>query len=804
MNKPTVHLICNAHLDPVWQWRWEEGASEALATFRTAVRLLGEHQGLIFNHNEAVLYQWVERLDPPLFRKIQDLAARGRWVVSGGWFLQPDLNLPGTESLVRQIAEGRRYFRERFRSRPRVAYNFDSFGHSGGLPQLLRRAGYEMYIHMRPQEAELRLPADLYRWQGVDGTEILTYRISVGLYHTERDNIRRRLEEGVDLALRLGRDVPVFWGLGDHGGGATREDLKVIDAFIAKEQRVRVVHSTPDKLYAAIKDAAAAAPVVVGDLQRVFTGCYTSLSRVKRRAQKSLGRLVQAEALAAWAWWRKNEDFPEADLRAAWRDHLFNDFHDVITGSCTEPAEQDALDIYGRASEAARRVRLAAAAALNRGDKESPSLPVTVLNMNTALTRVPVEVESMVDYRPFWSGDWHLKLMRMNGSEVSCQEEQPESLLPFNGWRRKISFLDDIPGVGVSRFHLLAVSGPKQGGSAKPGLKFKYDRRRGLVGSLKTAAGDECLAGPLFEPLVIEDGADSWGTGRGSYRDVAGRFRLKGVPKTTAKGPVRTVVQSVLVHKQSRVTMDVYAYQGWPVLEVRLRILWNEERKRLKLRIPTVFAAGELLCEVPAGAIARPADGEEHVHGRWCFLQGRLAGRPAAFGVASNGLHGLDFAKGELRLSVLRSAAYCHERGFKLGDAPSPKFADLGAHDVRLLVTAGDPEGVRRMMPGLADHLAAPPIAYSHLPFGADSAGVEEFLAVRPSNIRLLACKKAWEGEALVLRFQEACGIETAAEIDLRAPKAEMRFAFKPFEIKTVRVEKISGNWREVALIEET
>jgi alpha-mannosidase len=250
--------------------------------------------------------------------------------------------------------------------------------------------------------------------------------------------------------------------------------------------------------------------------------------------------------------------------------------------------------------------------------------------------------------------------------------------------------------------------------------------------------------------------------------------------------------------------MDVCATQGWPVLEVHLRILWNEERKRLKLRIPTVFASGELLCEVPAGAIARPADGEEHVHGRWCFLQGRVAGRPAAIGVASNGLHGLDFAKGELRLSVLRSAAYCHERGFKLGDAPSPKFADLGAHDIRLLVTAGDPEGVRRMMPGLADHLAAPPVAYSHLPFGEGSAGTEEFLAVRPANIRLLACKKTWEGEALILRFQEACGIETAAEIDLRAPKAEIRFAFKPFEIKTVRVEKVSGKWREVALIEET
>ncbi|MGZ5513948.1 MAG: glycoside hydrolase family 38 N-terminal domain-containing protein [Candidatus Aminicenantales bacterium] len=179
--KLTVHLICNAHLDPVWQWRWDEGASEALATFRNAVDILDEHPSLIFCHNEAVLYQWTERLDPALFDDIRRLVKAGRWAISGGWFIQPDVNLPCTESLVRTIAEGRRYFRERFDAAPRVAYNFDSFGHSGGLPQILRLAGYEMYVHMRPQADELALPADLYRWRGVDGTTILAYRIAVGL-----------------------------------------------------------------------------------------------------------------------------------------------------------------------------------------------------------------------------------------------------------------------------------------------------------------------------------------------------------------------------------------------------------------------------------------------------------------------------------------------------------------------------------------------------------------------------------------------------------------------------------------------
>ena len=148
---------------------------------------------------------------------------------------------------------------------------------------------------MRPQSNELILPSDLYRWRGVDGSEILTYRIAVGLYHTERDNLLQRLEEGTELARRMKRDVPVFWGIGNHGGGPTEEDLDTIDAFIGRTTEVRIRHSTTELLYRAFRPLAASAPVVDGDLQRVFTGCYTSLSRLKRRAVTSLAEVVQAE-----------------------------------------------------------------------------------------------------------------------------------------------------------------------------------------------------------------------------------------------------------------------------------------------------------------------------------------------------------------------------------------------------------------------------------------------------------------------------------------------------------------------------
>jgi alpha-mannosidase len=865
-------------LDPVWQWRWEEGASEALATFRNAVDILDEHPGLVFCHNEAVLYQWAEELDPALFDAILRHVRAGRWAVAGGWFIQPDLNLPGTESLVRTIAEGRRYFGERFGAAPRVAYNFDSFGHSGGLPQILRRAGYEMYIHMRPQAHELSLPADLYRWRGVDGTTIPAYRIAVGLYHTERDNIEDRLRAGVALALEFGRDVPVFWGLGNHGGGATRRDLKTIDAFIAGETRVRVLHSTPDRFYESVKDAAAGAPVFDGDLQRSFTGCYTSLSRVKRRAVASLGRLVQAEAFSAASWWLAGADFPETELGEAWNMHNFNDFHDILTGSCIEPAEGDALDLYGRAEDMSRSAALRAAASLNLGSAASPALPVTVFSANPSLRRAPVEFECMADYRPFWKGKWRLRLFRADGREVVCQEEQPEALLPFNDWRRRVSFIDDLPGVGVSRYFIKAFEIKQERGHVPevhvPGpaaLVHRIDRKTGFVTSLKAAGAGEALAGPLLEPLVVEDTADTWGTGRGSYRKIAGRFRPAGRPSVIERGAVRTVTRSVLVYRNSRIVVDAVSYPRWPVLEFRLRVVWNEERRRLKLRVPTALASAGLLCEVPGGAIRRPSDGEEHVHGRWLVIEGKSGRKAAAIGVASSGQHGLDFLDGELRLSVLRSPAYCHEQDFdldaqanKTGTRPSRlgtaqegctmgtcprasqawKFADIGVHELRILVTAGSPAAVSAMMPGLADHLAAPPLAYAHLPYDSGRApSVEPLLDVRPASIRLLACKRSWDGEALIVRLQEAVGRKTVGEIRI-SPKSDqteggLRFGpirpaqerghvpsehvpipvpvrssipapvalpicldFRPFEIKTLRVER-DGTWRPVRMIGE-
>ncbi len=159
MNKQKrIHLLCNAHLDPCWLWEWEEGAGEAISTFHTAVQLCREFDNFIFNHNEAILYKWVENFVPELFENIRELVTQGKWHIMGGWFLQPDCNLPSGESIIRQILIGKSYFKEKFGVEPTSAINFDPFGHSRGLVQILKKSGYNSYLFGRPHPEIFSLP----------------------------------------------------------------------------------------------------------------------------------------------------------------------------------------------------------------------------------------------------------------------------------------------------------------------------------------------------------------------------------------------------------------------------------------------------------------------------------------------------------------------------------------------------------------------------------------------------------------------------------------------------------------------
>ncbi len=178
----TLHMIGNAHIDPVWLWRWQEGCHEVLASFRSALDRLNEDPDFVFVSSSAVFYSWVEQIQPAMFEEIRARVREGRWEIVGGWWLQPDCNIPGGESFVRQGLYGQRYFKTKFGVTARVGYNVDSFGHHGMLPQILKQSGLDYYVFMRPNPQEQGLPGRLFWWESNDGSRVLAYRIPFEYY----------------------------------------------------------------------------------------------------------------------------------------------------------------------------------------------------------------------------------------------------------------------------------------------------------------------------------------------------------------------------------------------------------------------------------------------------------------------------------------------------------------------------------------------------------------------------------------------------------------------------------------------
>ena len=164
-----LHMIGNAHIDPVWMWRWQEGFQETKATFRSALDRMNESDDFLFTASSAQAYAWIEANDPAMFAEIQARVHEGRWQLVGGWWTEPDTNIPSGESFVRQALYGQLYFLEKFGQMARVGYNIDSFGHNGMLPQILKKSGLDYYVFMRPMPGEKALPARLFRWESDDG-----------------------------------------------------------------------------------------------------------------------------------------------------------------------------------------------------------------------------------------------------------------------------------------------------------------------------------------------------------------------------------------------------------------------------------------------------------------------------------------------------------------------------------------------------------------------------------------------------------------------------------------------------------
>ena len=342
-------MIGNAHIDPVWLWSWQAGVDEALATFRSAADRCDEYPEFVFTRGESWLYEQVERIDPDLFERVRRLVESGRWHVTGGQYIQPDVNLPTVMGLHRQILHGQRYFQDRFGVSPKVGYNVDSFGHPATLPDVLATHDYTGYVFHRPGAHQVKLPAQTFRWRGAGGGEVVGYRISPA-YVTFSDDLYGQIMLSIEAAdPELGHTM-CFYGVGNHGGGPTKANIEYILENAHTFPDAELQFSTPQAFFDAVSKRRETLPVVTEELQHTFPGCYSVMHDIKQQQQRGEHLLDQCGRLVERFTDDKEERWElQRRLDEAWDDLLFTEFHDILAGTSVPAAWDSVRAMQGRA-----------------------------------------------------------------------------------------------------------------------------------------------------------------------------------------------------------------------------------------------------------------------------------------------------------------------------------------------------------------------------------------------------------------------------------------------------------------------
>ncbi|MGD8454352.1 MAG: glycoside hydrolase family 38 C-terminal domain-containing protein [Phycisphaerae bacterium] len=824
--KNSVHLVCNSHLDPVWLWEWPEGLAEALAMARAAVAVCREFPAFIFNRNEVMYYEWIEEHDPALFREIRQLVRRGRWHVMGGWYLQPDCNMPSGESFVRQILVGRRYFAEKFGVEPTVAASLDAFGHTRGLAQILARSGYDAYLFCRPGAEDLPLPAGAFRWVGYDGSEVLARRAETH-YNSPPGKARERvcgwLADNAHVACGL-----VLYGVGNHGGGPARIDAAELIKLGRERRDVDLFHSTPERYFEDARRREAPLPQHKGDLNPWAVGCYTSMMRVKRRHRKLENELYAVEKMATTAAMQGLVPYPRAELAEAQRDLLRSEFHDALPGSSIPPVEEHVVRMLDHGLEIVDRVKTRCFLALSGGQRpgQPDEFPILVYNPHPYRVTATVACE----FQPAWphqTGKFSQPQVYAGRAPLPSQAEQEHANINEDH-RKRVVFRAELAPSCMNRFNcrvkMLPAKPPAKLQASGGRIRFKtaalevvINTRTGLFERYRANGRDYVKSG-AGRLLVVRDNADAWGTTVRSFRQVVGRFRLmtpaeaawfagveggKLAPvRVIEDGPVRSVVEVLLIHGHSCVCQRYKLPREGTEIEIETRVHWTEKDRILKLSVPTPFEQAAYRGQVAYGVADLPVGTDEAVAQKWVAVVS--SAEDAALTCITDATYGSDMAGGEMRLSLLRAPAHS---GFALKGRPivkqdrfTPRH-DQGEHVFHFWLSGGAvQERLTRVdREALAHH--EQPQALSMFPSGEGrrpAAGV----VLSDQVVQMTVFKQAEDGPDLIIRLFEPTGRARQTTVSLPSDGVQQKVQLGAFEIKTLRYRRRSKRLVEVDLME--
>ncbi|NHN34224.1 alpha-mannosidase [Paenibacillus agricola] len=820
-----VHLIGNAHLDPVWLWQWQEGYAEIKATFRSALDRLNEFPEFVFTCACAAYYQWVEENAPEMFAEIHDRVTEGRWVITGGWWIQPDCNLPSGESFARHGLYGQRYFLEKFGIMASVGYNVDSFGHHGMMPQILKQSGMDYYLFMRPEAHEKNLENDLFWWDSEDGSRVMTFRLSDSYANFTKHGKDAKILKHKQLAEEKGHDYMSFYGVGNHGGGPTVANLQLIDEIREEHGRDRIILSSPNQFFADMVEANPTIPVVKDEMQRHAVGCYSAHSESKANNRRAEHRLLSAEKFSSFAHMTLGLPYPKAALNLAWENVMFNQFHDIMGGCSIKEAFDDVREFHGEALAIGARTLNAAMQkmswAIDTMKPEVKSLskdkdwqtweqddlgaPIVVFNPLSweveALVKVNKKLKSVTD-----ETGAPVAIQTVRASRTNGKEDKWDSLItvrvPAFGYRVYWTYRDKEIAAEA-----LAGEVRVDGNTLENAfVRVELEAHTGYIQSIfDKQTNSELLNGKGAVPIVIDEfHSDTWGHGLKQYRDEIARFSDARI-QVLEEGSLRSTLRVTSRYNGSVLRQDISLGHLSGDLQVRVQLDWREKHKMLKLAFPIRVEQPESVSEIPYGYIERATDGNEVPGQQWVDVSGKVPreaeeikeadGAVEASGVADDaeqqvrGMALLNDAKyaydvlgSEIRMTVVRSPIFADHFGER---DEQVEFMDQGVQEFTYTLTphAGDWKQGRLVQK--ANELNVPPLLMWETYHEGQLPQYFQGIEVSAESVVATAFKRAEDGDGWIVRCYETLGQETEVAIKLPVLKREWKATFGKCEIKT-------------------
>lgn len=670
MERKKITMIGNSHIDPVWLWRDREGFQAARATFASALERMKEFPEFEYTASTTAFYVWLEEHCPDMLEEIRTRIQEGRWHLAGGWWVEPDCNIPGGESLVRQGLYGQRELRRLFGCMAECGYNVDSFGHQAGIPSILSGQRLPGYVFMRPQPDQLALPAPAFRWTGEDGRTVIADHCEGEYCAWTRTAIVTNLDTALTHMKETGLNhLPVYYGVGNHGGGPTIENIKCIRELKAERPELELNNGGPADYFSAVDPASL--PEWRGELENVFPGCYTVDAELKRLCRACETTLVKAEIMTVMAGCEQRY---RPSLTEAWKLLLFCQFHDIMAGTARKEARDDAvMDLHRCLSMAREAIGSAMQHISSRFDLRGDGFPLIVVNPTDR------EYDGLIETDIEWRSKFPMRLKDQNGDEQIYDASVIRLTAP--DVRKHFVFRGRIPAFGAAVYRLMPEAPVLK---AKPMdcpegvlenacIRAEVDLETGcLVRLYDKRQGVELLAGPV-ELAVYEDSRDTWG-------HVPHDEPLRGVYAAEKvyreeNGALRTTLTCRMVRGRSEALLRWSLAAEDRMLRLEAQVDSREKLAMTVLRIPLARPYDQAVAEAAYTEIARPfrAAGERNMQ-RYVDLTAEDEGLL----LINRAKYGYRWLDGAMELLLSRGSIHAFSAGEKIMENREYDYADQG------------------------------------------------------------------------------------------------------------------------------